>query len=137
MFGFKADFVAYVVEPMIGSRGSIASRKVLYGFFRAKSVDEIRENARQRYLEHYETVRRIVPEDKILNFRLTDGWGPLCAFLGKEVPTEEFPWVNEEKAFQETVRKVQHEMVAQAIRKLAPVIFTGVVLGIAYFVRAR
>ena len=25
----------------------------------------------------------------------TEGWGPLCKFLGKEVPDEPFPFVNE------------------------------------------
>ena len=31
----------------------------------------------------------------MLEFRVTDGWGPLCAFLGKKVPEAEFPHVNE------------------------------------------
>lgn len=36
---------------------------------------------------------------EILEFKAEDGWDPLCQFLGKEVPTEEFPRVNERKTF--------------------------------------
>jgi hypothetical protein len=32
-----------------------------------------------------------------LEFKLKDGWKPLCEFLGKEVPNEPFPHVNEGK----------------------------------------
>ena len=32
---------------------------------------------------------------KVLEFKVQDGWDPLCQFLGKEVPSEPFPHVNE------------------------------------------
>ncbi|KAL1643963.1 hypothetical protein SLS58_004638 [Diplodia intermedia] len=48
-------------------------------------------NARQKYAEHYDRVRRLVPEDRRLEWQVTDGWGPLCRFLGKPVPDVPFP----------------------------------------------
>lgn len=33
-------------------------------------------------------VRDVVPRDRLLVYRLGDGWGPLCAFLGVPVPTD-------------------------------------------------
>ncbi|KAE8422537.1 hypothetical protein BDV36DRAFT_223310 [Aspergillus pseudocaelatus] len=32
---------------------------------------------------------------EVLEFKVQDGWGPLCEFLGKEYPDEPFPHVNE------------------------------------------
>ena len=36
----------------------------------------------------------MVPEDRLLEWRVGDGWEPLCKFLGKEIPDEPFPHVN-------------------------------------------
>lgn len=38
------------------------------------------------FTEHNETVQQHVPADRLLVFRVTEGWGPLCAFLGCNVP---------------------------------------------------
>jgi hypothetical protein len=46
--------------------------------------------------EHNEAVRRFVPPDRLLVFRVTEGWGPLCTFLGHDVPEgAPFPHLNE------------------------------------------
>ncbi len=50
---------------------------------------------RRGYIMHNEHVRRTVPKDKLLDFQPADGWAPLCAFLGKQVPSGPFPHVNE------------------------------------------
>jgi hypothetical protein len=50
------------------------------------------------YLRHQEYIRRVVPEDRLLEFKAGDGWGPLCDFLGKDVPHGEYPHKNDSKA---------------------------------------
>ncbi|KAL4732282.1 hypothetical protein ACLX1H_001293 [Fusarium chlamydosporum] len=55
--------------------------------------------ARQAFYEHYELVRRIVPTDKMLEFRIEEGWGPLCKFLDKQIPDEKFPELDDSKQF--------------------------------------
>ena len=35
-----------------------------------------------------------VPADRLLAYEVKEGWGPLCEFLGKPVPDEEFPRIN-------------------------------------------
>jgi hypothetical protein len=35
-----------------------------------------------------------VPAERLLVYRVDDGWEPLCGFLGVEVPDEPFPRVN-------------------------------------------
>jgi hypothetical protein len=61
---------------------------------------------RQVFEEHNEMVKEIVLREKreFLEFRLTDGWEPLCEFLGKEVPSHEFPWVNDSSSWRKAFR---------------------------------
>jgi len=47
---------------------------------------------------HIEAVRRDVPADRLLEFKVTDGWTPLCAFLGVDVPDAPFPRVNDRES---------------------------------------
>ena len=47
------------------------------------------------YVRHNEQMRKIVPKEKLLEFSPADGWGPLCAFLGDEVPKTDFPRLND------------------------------------------
>lgn len=53
------------------------------------------------YEKHNEKVRAITKEHgrETLEFKAEDGWEPLCKFLIKDVPTSEFPKVNEKKTF--------------------------------------
>jgi hypothetical protein len=46
----------------------------------------------RRYL--CERVRRTVPADRLLDYRVQEGWEPLCRFLDVKVPDEPFPRVN-------------------------------------------
>lgn len=45
--------------------------------------------------EHNRRVQADVPADRLLVFRVQDGWESLCAFLGCDVPDEPFPHLNE------------------------------------------
>lgn len=53
------------------------------------------------YEEHNARVRALVPREGLLEFQPKDGWGPLCAFLGKGVPEEGFPRVSEVRVWRE------------------------------------
>jgi hypothetical protein len=44
--------------------------------------------------QHYERVRRTVPAERLLVYRVQEGWEPLCRFLSVDVPDEPFPRVN-------------------------------------------
>eukprot|EP01090_Pellita_catalonica_P010503 TRINITY_DN21944_c0_g1_i1.p2 TRINITY_DN21944_c0_g1~~TRINITY_DN21944_c0_g1_i1.p2 ORF type:complete len:125 (+),score=11.68 TRINITY_DN21944_c0_g1_i1:65-439(+) len=47
-----------------------------------------------KYRRHNAAVRSEVPKDKLLIFKLTDGWEPICKFLDVDIPDEPFPWAN-------------------------------------------
>lgn len=66
---------------------------------REKFADE--EKVKQRYLDHVEEVKRVVPPDQLCILELGDGWGKLCEFLGKEVPQEPYPKVNTTAEFEQ------------------------------------
>ncbi|KAF2178984.1 hypothetical protein K469DRAFT_717490 [Zopfia rhizophila CBS 207.26] len=51
---------------------------------------------RQVWDRHMEWLKKLVPEKKLVFFDVSDGWGPLCAALGVEVPEAvEFPKSND------------------------------------------
>ena len=48
---------------------------------------------------HDAAVQREVPPDRLLVFKVSEGWSPLCRFLGIEVPSTPFPRVNDSESF--------------------------------------
>lgn len=83
---------------------------------------DYRRRAKDTYRDHYamlEELTRGMPADRVLTFKAQDGWGPLCAFLGKEVPAEEYPNRN---ALEAVVTKVLGSLMqdsTEAWRNLA------------------
>lgn len=57
----------------------------------------------QYYEAHNEQIRALVPKERLLEFKATDGWGPLCEFLGKEKPEGSFPHKNDAKSLNQLV----------------------------------
>lgn len=54
------------------------------------------------YEAHNAEVRATAPADRFLEFDVAQGWEPLCAFLGVDVPDEPFPNVNDREQFWQT-----------------------------------
>jgi hypothetical protein len=52
------------------------------------------ETAMAAYERHNAAVRAGVPAERLVEWQPGDGWEPLCAALGVEVPDEEFPRLN-------------------------------------------
>jgi Sulfotransferase domain len=50
-----------------------------------------------------EEVRAAVPPDRLLVFKVSEGWGPLCAFLGVDMPDTKFPDVNDRAEFRANI----------------------------------
>ncbi len=48
---------------------------------------------------HNEQVKRTVPAERLLVWKVTDGWEPLCEFLGVAVPDVPLPHVNDRGTF--------------------------------------
>lgn len=54
------------------------------------------------FTRHIEQVQAAFPADRLLTYRVADGWAPLCAFLGRPVPEQPFPRDNSSADFRRT-----------------------------------
>ena len=70
---------------------------ILNGVFEGRWEDQ--EFAMSKMVENSEHAKRIVPADQLLVLKATDGWGPLCKFLGVPVPDEAYPHSNKSADF--------------------------------------
>jgi hypothetical protein len=60
-----------------------------------------RDHAIRVFTEHIDEVRRTVEPDRLLEYEIGQGWQPLCDFLGRPVPAQPFPRLNDTASFQE------------------------------------
>lgn len=55
----------------------------------------------QKFNDHIADVQASIPADRLLTFDVREGWEPLCAFLGVDVPDTPFPRSNSSVEFKE------------------------------------
>ena len=60
-----------------------------------------RDHALSVYRAHDAEVRAAFTPDRMLVFDVTEGWEPLCRFLGVAVPGMPFPYINRSQEFQD------------------------------------
>lgn len=53
-----------------------------------------REHVLAVFRKHVAEVQRAIPPERLLVYRVADGWAPLCRFLERPVPDDPFPHVN-------------------------------------------
>ncbi|OCL13283.1 hypothetical protein AOQ84DRAFT_416223 [Glonium stellatum] len=78
----------------------------------------------EAYERHNEWVREVAREKGkgVLEWEPREGWGPLCRFLGREEPKDEFPRLNDAKEIRKLkVYSIQRGLIAWTM-VLAPVI---------------
>jgi Sulfotransferase domain len=73
-------FFAHSLRPY---QGGIHDRAFMTDYFRRHSVE----------------VERTIPSHRLLVYEVSQGWGPLCAFLGVQVPDAPFPLTNTREEF--------------------------------------
>ena len=81
------------------------------------------DNVKVRYSQYYDKIRQTVPQDRLLEFSLKDGYEPLCEFLDVSVPkevvegkevTKAFPHINETSDYQDRM-KVLYQRTAKRV----------------------
>lgn len=78
----------------------LVGERVFGGKYDEASVKAVYEN-------HNEEVRRTIPKDKLLEFDPSDGWEPLCKFLGVAVPDTPYPKSNSTEEFRARIASAQ------------------------------
>lgn len=85
------------LDPVFKLVGLMMDEIIWNGTFNGRFHDK--EHTIKIYEEHIEKVKRYVPAEKLLVYNVRQGWNPLCAFLGVEVPEKEFPHANDRHTF--------------------------------------
>jgi hypothetical protein len=62
---------------------------------------EDRDHAIAVYEAHNRAVREALPPEQLLVYEVAQGWEPLCRFLGRPLPEQDFPRVNSTDEFRE------------------------------------
>ena len=66
-----------------------------------------RAAAIRAYEEHNDRVRAGVPADRLVEWRVGDGWDPLCERLGLPVPEEPFPHLNTQEEYRDVLARAE------------------------------
>jgi Sulfotransferase domain len=94
-----------VDDPLTDARRQIVSRFVWEGEFGGRFTDA--EYAMKVFTEHNDAVRREIPPGRLLEYEISQGWRPLCDFLGVPVPDAPFPHSNDQREFAERVARLR------------------------------
>ncbi|KAK7954416.1 hypothetical protein PG988_015110 [Apiospora saccharicola] len=86
-----------------------------------------REKLIQAMLDHNDHIRKIVPKDNLLEWNPSDGWQPLCNFLGKPVPNVPFPHINKGAEDAPRHKKLAMQRIAILITRslIRPILFVS------------
>jgi hypothetical protein len=79
------------VRPMVRMAQRVVTKSI--------GEDWSTEALKQRFLEHEQDVKSNLAPERLLVFAPSEGWEPLCDFLGKTVPDEPFPQTNHRAEF--------------------------------------
>lgn len=82
----------------------VTSTMIWNGLFGGQFSD--REHAIETFRKHNQEVIDNVDPDNLLVYDVKQGWEPLCTFLGVDVPTEEFPHVNDTESMRKRMEKM-------------------------------
>jgi hypothetical protein len=77
------------------------------------------------YHQHISWLKKLVPEDGLFFVDVKDGWRPLCEALGKEVPDQPFPNLNDAEAIDNFAAK----MVMKGLQRWGVIIGAAATLG--------
>lgn len=98
-------------DPEIRERSNLKRRMILEQVFSDRYWDKT--HAIKVYRNHVKAVNKLVPANRLLHYQVTDGWSPLCAFLGVTEPDDPFPRRNDRASFlasaPEWAKKVMEE----------------------------
>lgn len=101
-------------------------QKLWYCFYEG----DFKRNGRRIFEEHNAHIRKMVPKERLLEYRVSDGWGPLCKFLEVSVPDDNFPSGNEVSVFQGRFRSAFKYNAREVITKSALVVWLVIQAGL-------
>jgi hypothetical protein len=117
------------LDPKVGHRFRTNDETMWQGTFGGRFTD--REHAIRVFEDHNREVQATVPEDRLLVYEVTQGWGPLCQFLGVPVPEGE-PFPRTHAAAEFGRRRLSHYLaLVRAVLPVAGATAAGGAAGLA------
>lgn len=118
----KSARVAEWLDPHHFGKVMQLARLSIQMALRCDSTGAREADAKARFVEHYEHVRRLVPKERLLEYRVGEGWQRLCAFLGNDVPAVDFPRTNDTQMILKRVETWTWEIYRRtALRVFLPI----------------
>ena len=92
-----------------------------------------RRDGREWYERHNAEVQAAVSEEQLLVYNVKQGWGPLCGFLGVDVPAEgkPFPKMLDTHAFLKVVDRRAEVQRRTVVTRLVGIVGTAMVVVVA------
>jgi hypothetical protein len=94
-------------DPRAKEGSAMAFEVIWDGVFDRRMDDK--DHVISVYEAHNQAVIDELPADKLLVFEASQGWEPLCAFLDRPVPDQDYPRVNSSEEFTERWKSIAQE----------------------------
>ena len=108
---------------------------MLKQFFETFFEGDFPNRGKAIYHKHYEKIRSLVPKENLLEYNVTQGWGPLCNFLGTSKPAEDFPRSNDVDSFVSRCKSRNRRQIANGLlRYLIIGLSFGFVLSVIMYI---
>ncbi|KAI1270261.1 hypothetical protein F5Y18DRAFT_8648 [Xylariaceae sp. FL1019] len=115
----RGQITGVVLPIVLGIRPVQALQKSVCGFFGASSRAELTDAcARRAYDAYFKQVREMVPKERLLEYKLGDGWEPLCNFLEVPVPDVPFPRTNDGDDLAKAAQQKRRQYVTFTIQRI-------------------
>jgi hypothetical protein len=86
----KARLLSFFI-PKLRKLSQFADKIIIENVFGGRME---KKNCINIFERHNQEVREWVPKDRLLEYDVTQGWEPLCDFLGVAIPKKPFPHLN-------------------------------------------
>ena len=99
-------------DPMMQRRSRMVFEVIWDGLFDGRLDDK--DHVIDVYRRHNQDVKDSLPAEQLLVFESSQGWAPLCDFLGVEVPDEPYPRVNSTDDFRTRMKEMADARAAES-----------------------
>ncbi|KAJ7175149.1 P-loop containing nucleoside triphosphate hydrolase protein [Mycena crocata] len=125
--------LAMWIDPAHFGKVISFARGTVTTFFGVHAAVAEADPSKACFVAHYEKVRGLVPKERLLEYKVGEGWDRLCVFLGKDVPDTPFPWVNDTQALRKNYDIWMRIIFRRAARRVAVSAVALISFGVAAY----
>jgi hypothetical protein len=121
-----AQLIFYLLDWRVIGQAMLCVIRMWENALGPKEFEE--SNVKNFFNTYYEDIRRNIPIERRLEYKVQDGWEPLCQFLGISVPVAEdqsqkktaiaFPRINDSEAFDIMITSIEKDCRLRVYKKL-------------------